>query len=223
MSIVQRRYAVLPVVLTLAVLLTAGACTGSDGASSTPNAGMTALAQGPFRGGRVTPPYDKPSVVYTDTGGKAFDLRKETAGFITLFYIGYTHCPDICPTHMHDIAKVLKESDPAVAKKTKVVFVTADPQRDTPQVLGDWLHFFNPDFIGLVPTKEQLKALLGDLDMAQTVYTDIGDGNYTVSHAALVIAFTQDNKGHLAYPFGFSIDDWRHDLNKLAFIGWKDE
>lgn len=209
----------------LAVLAAfAGAgCSGGGETESTPNAGMTALAKGPFRGGRVTPPYDKPSVILTDTTGKPFDLRKETEGFITLFYIGYTHCPDICPTHMHDIAKVLKESDPAVAARMRVVFVTADPDRDTPQVLGDWLHFFKPEFIGLVPTKEQLQALLNELDMPPTVYTDVGGGNYTASHAAIVIAFTPDNQGHLAYPYGFTIEDWRWDLNKLAFIGWKDE
>ena len=206
------------------VAVTLGAaCSGGDEANPLPNAGMTALARAPFRGGRVDPPYSKPAVVLTDTTGKPFDLRKETEGYITLFYIGYTHCPDICPTHMHDIAKVLKESDPAVAAKVKTVFVTADSERDTPQVLGDWIHFFNPEFIGLVPTKEQLKALLVELDMAQTVYTDVGGGNYTASHAAYVIAFSGDNKGHLAYPFGFTVEDWRHDLNKLALIGWKDE
>lgn len=219
----RRGYAVLIALVAVLGALAGAACSGGDDTGSTPNTGLTTLAKTPFRGGRVTPPYDKPSVILTDTTNKPFDLQKETAGFITLFYIGYTHCPDICPTHMHDIAKVLKESDPAVAAKIKLVFVTADPDRDTPQALGDWLHFFNPGFIGLVPTKEQLDALLTELDMPKTVYTDIGGGNYTVSHSAMVIAFTPDNKGHLAYPFGFSIEDWRSDLNKLAFIGWKDE
>lgn len=216
------RYAVPVFALALVVAMAAAACGGDDG-DAPPNGAMAALAQSPFRGGMVEPPYDKPGVVLTDTTGKPFDLRKETEGYITLFYIGYTHCPDICPTHMHDIAKVLKESDPAVAAKIKTVFVTADPERDTSQVLGDWIHFFNPEFIGLVPTKDQLKALLTELDMAQTVYTDIGGGNYTVSHAAYVIAYGPDNKGHLAYPYGFTVEDWRHDLNKLALTGWKDE
>lgn len=219
----KRGYAVLIALAAMLTALAGAACSGGDGTSPTPNVAMTTLARTPFLGGRVTPPYDKPGVILTDTTGKPFDLRKETEGFITLFYIGYTHCPDICPTHMHDIAKVLKESDPAVAAKIKLVFVTADPDRDTPQVLGDWIHFFNPAFIGLVPTKDQLDALLTELDMPKTVYTDIGGGNYTVSHSAMVIAFTPDNKGHLAYPYGFTIEDWRSDLNKLVFIGWKDE
>lgn len=215
----QRWFAMLAVFAVFA----GAACSDGGDTDSTPNADMTALARSPFRGGMVEPPYDKPGVVLTDTTGKPFDLRKETEGYITLFYIGYTHCPDVCPTHMHDVAKVLKDSDPAVAAKVKVVFVTADPERDTPQVLGDWIHFFSPEFIGLVPTKEQLKALLDELDMPQTVYTDIGGGNYACSHAAYVIAFTPDNQGHLIYPYGFTIEDWRHDLNKLAFIGWKHE
>jgi len=217
----QRRYALFAVV----VLLAMGAGTyllllGDDSANS--NADLAALAHSPYLGRVVDPPYDKPNVVLTDTTGKPFDLRKETEGYVTLFYVGYTHCPDICPTHMHDLAKALKGSDPAVAAKVKVVFVTADPERDTPQVLGDWIHFFGPDFIGLVPTKEQLSALLTELHMPQTVYTDIGGGNYSSSHAAYVIAFTPDNHGHLAYRQGFTIEDWHQDLNKLALIGWTD-
>lgn len=208
--------------LLLVVFAFAAAC--SDDTQESPrDAAIGALAESPFRGGRVDPPFPKPSVVMTDTSGQPFDLRKETDGYLTLFYIGYTHCPDICPTHMHDIALVLKQSEPEIAAKTKMVFVTADPERDTPQALGDWIHFFNPDFIGLVPTKEQLNSLLDSLGMARTVYTDIGGGNYTVSHAAYVIAFTPDNKGRLAYPYGFTVEDWRHDLNKLVLTGWKEE
>lgn len=215
----------LPAMMALAMMVVAAAAAAcnSDPAKPAANPALTSLERSPFRGSRAKPPSLKPAVVLTETSGKAFDLRKETEGFLTLFYIGYTHCADICPTHMHNIAKVLKESDPAVAAKIKMVFVTADPERDTPRALGDWIHFFNPEFIGLVPTKEQLKALLDELNMAQTIYTDIGGGNYTVSHAAYVIAYTPDNKGHLVYPYGFTIEDWRHDLNKLAFIGWKDE
>ena len=123
---------------------------------------------------------------------------------------------------MHDLARALKGADPAVAAQVKVVFVTGDPDRDTPQALGDWIHFFSPEFIGLVPTKEQLSALLTELRMPQTVYTDMGGGNYSCSHAAYVIAFTPDNQGHLTYKQGFTIEEWHQDLRKLALIGWKE-
>jgi protein SCO1/2 len=225
MFAIRRR---LPALFAVALLVLAAgvgtACGGDDDSSgSARDLGVAELGKSPFRGAYVDPPFDKPAIVMTDTAGNQFDLLKQTEGYVTLLYVGYTHCPDICPTHMHDIAAVLTEADAAVAAKTKLVFVTADPERDTPQQLQEWLHFFNPGFIGLVPTSDQLNSLLDSLGMPRTEYTDIGSGNYSVSHAAYVIAFTPDNLGHLVYPFGVTIEDWRHDLSKLALVGWNEK
>ncbi|WP_229859365.1 SCO family protein, partial [Streptomyces anandii] len=94
-------------------------------------------------------PFEKPDLVLTDTHGGKYDLRKETAGRPTLLYFGYTHCPDICPLTMNNIAVAKKALPKADQDKLRVVFVTTDPARDTPAELGKWLKGIDPQFIGL--------------------------------------------------------------------------
>jgi len=83
-------------------------------------------------------------------------------------------------------------------------------------VLREWLDHFNTEFVGLVPTQEELASVLKGFSMNFPAKTDIGGGNYTVSHAAYVIAFTKDGFGGLVYPSGMTIDDWVHDLPLLV-------
>jgi hypothetical protein len=72
----------------------------------------------------LSPPQEKPAFTLTDTQGKPFDFRKETDGYVTLLFFGYTHCPDVCPVHMSNIAQTLKNMPAPDASRIKVVFVT---------------------------------------------------------------------------------------------------
>ena len=83
-----------------------------------------------YRGARANPPLPKPDVVLTDTNGDPFDFLAETEGYLTLLYLGYTHCPDICPTHLLELSKVLEAMDPELVERIRVVFITTDPERD---------------------------------------------------------------------------------------------
>lgn len=176
-----------------------------------------------FRGGVVSPPFKKPGVVLTDTAGKPFDLVAETRGKLTLVYLGYTHCPDICPTHMLEVKETLKDLPPDLAAKYTVVFITVDPERDTPEVIGKWLNLFSRDFIGLTGTVDQINHVHDLLGMEHPVKTQLGDDQYAVSHAAFVFAYTADNVAPLVFPSGFSMADWKHDLEKLAREGWTED
>lgn len=207
-----RQAAFLLAAMVAATLL--AACSGSKPELSVPELNLDEM-----RGAQVSPPYEKPAATLTGTDGKPFDLRAETDGSITLLFVGYTHCPDICPTHMHDIAKAMKDLDPKDRKAIRTIFVTADPERDTPEALGDWLAFFDPSFVGLTGSKEEVGELLAQLGMEHGKQHDIGNGNYVVDHAAYVIAFGRDNSGRLVYPLGVTIDDWKHDLALLAERG----
>ena len=97
-------------------------------------------------------PLDKPEFTLTDTSGNPYDFRQQTRGYVTLLYFGYTSCPDVCPLHMANLAAVLQEVSGEVNSKIKVVFVTTDPNRDTPQVIRKWLDNFDVTFIGLTGT-----------------------------------------------------------------------
>ena len=210
-------------VLAVAGLLAGAACSGNDdGSGATPTSSARAYTvDTDFMGVFVTPALPKPDAILTDTSGQPYDLREETEGFVTLLYVGYTHCPDVCPTHMADIAYVLKELPEEVSSKIKVVLVTADPERDTPEVLRKWLDLFSEDFIGLTGTREQTDAFQQSLSMNPASRTDLGGGNYAVNHAAYVMAFSQDNLAHLVYPLGVTDETWMNDLTILVKEGWK--
>lgn len=211
-------------VLGALVMLLATACGGDDSPASTGDGpAVSANTQDTgYRAGKVEPPFAKPDVVLTDTAGEPFDLRQETAGYITLLYVGYTHCPDICPMHMLDIAATLKALPAEQADRVKVVFVTADPERDTPEAMREWLDHFDPDFIGLTGSEEQILAFHEQLSLPAPKTSDLGDGDYAVSHAAFVFAYTTDDKASLVMPSGFQQEDWLHDLDKLTTDGWSD-
>ena len=178
-----------------------------------------------YRGARVTPPLPKPDFVLTDTSGEAFDILAETEGYLTLLYFGYTHCPDICPVHMLDLAQVLEAMEPALVERIRVVFITTDPERDDAAAIRRWLNLWDSRFIGLTIVPETLDALLRSLGMPSIVKTDLGDGRYTVNHASYIIAYTPDNLGHIVFPFlvdGGLREIMAHDLSLLARDGWRE-
>src|SRR5690606_37022371 len=127
--------------------------------------------------------------IMTDTRGEPFDFRRETEGKLTLLFVGYTHCPDVCPVHMASIAAVLRRM-PEVAGRTRVVFVTADPERDTPERMREWLNHFSPSFVGLRGTREEVHRLEDALQMARSVVPEGAVGEYAVGHAGQVVAFS---------------------------------
>jgi protein SCO1/2 len=177
-------------------------------------------ADGGYRGALTSEATPKPDFTLTDTSGAPFDFVKETEGYVTLLYFGYTNCPDICPVHMANIGAVLDKLPVDVVRQIKVVFVTTDPERDTPERLREWLDRFDTSFIGLTGTAEQLEAAQVAAGVAPAVKEPLDDGGYGVSHAAFVIAYTKDDLAHVVYPFGVRQSDWAHDLPKLVEEGW---
>ena len=128
-----------PLRLTLAAAVVSAAC----------SPGSAVRAPDDLRGYRLSEPLPKPALTLTATNGATFDLRRDTEGFVTLVFFGYTNCPDVCPVHLSNLGSVVAGLDPRVAQRIKVVFVTTDPRRDTPPVLRRWLDHFSRGFIGL--------------------------------------------------------------------------
>jgi protein SCO1/2 len=175
---------------------------------------------GPYRGGLVTPPLPKPAFVLTDTSGAPFDFRQKTDGYVTLLFFGYTYCPDQCPMHMANLGAALKKLPPAIAGQVKLVFVTTDPERDSPAVLRRWLDLFDRHFIGLTGTERAIEAVERAAGVPVAVKAGLASGNYAVSHANFVVAYSKDNLAHVIYPGGISKDDWVHDLPILIWERW---
>lgn len=198
-----------------AVCLTVSSCAGSaaDGhaaaATSTASpAGGTAV--------RLNRPLPKPELKLTDDRGKSFDLVEQTAGRPTLLYFGYTHCPDVCPTTMADLANAVKKLPAGDQKRLRVIFVTTDPARDTPERLRRWLAAFDSRFIGLSGDFGAVQKAARSLGVAVDKPVKNADGSFTVTHGAEVLAFSPaDDKVHMIYTSGTTTQRYATDLPKI--------
>lgn len=173
-----------------------------------------------YMGGVASRPFLLPDATLIDDDGKPFDVREEADGYVTLLYVGYTHCPDICPTHLYELSEAMKRLPDDVREEIKVMFVTADPERDSPEVMKDYVETFDESFIGLTGTREQTDAFQEQLGIGVASRTDLGGGNYAVNHAAYVIAFTKEGEGHTVYPSGMGMREWLNDLPLLVKKGF---
>lgn len=190
-----------------AVALITAACGASSNEDSSDD--------GRFEGVELAGPQRKPDVVLTDTNGDQFDLRAETDGSITLLYFGYTNCPDICPVHLAQVQQVLENPD--MPNDVKVVFVSVDPARDTPEVIRAWLDKFDSSYIGLTGSQANLDAAQRAANVSVAFPNPEDDGD-TVGHAAQVIAYAPNGYAYSVYPFGVRQTQWIHDLPIIAEI-----
>lgn len=170
-------------------------------------------------GGGPAYPLGKLDFTLMDTEGEAYDFQAETDGKLTLLFFGYTACPDICPIHMATIAAALSDFEPALREQVAVVFVSVDPERDSPEQIRAWLDGFDPTFIGLRGSPDQVNAILAQYNYPPPEREGEGAG-YLVSHPAIVYAFTPDNMGRGMYSSGTAKATWVHDLRVMLEYPW---
>jgi protein SCO1/2 len=132
----------------------------------------------------------------TDQSGKTV-TDQDLKGKPFLVFFGFTHCPDVCPTTLFEVSELLRAlgSD---ADKTQALFITVDPERDTPQVLKDYLSSFDPHLRALTGDVAQITAV----EKAYRVYAKKvpgKDGEYSMDHTALV--YLMDKQGRFVAPF----------------------
>ena len=168
-----------------------------------------------YRGILLPDADSRPDFVLTDMNGEAFDFRAETEGKLALLFFGYTFCPDVCPVHMASIAAVKRDLSVDEQRRMRVVFVTADPRRDTPDRLISWLGNFDPDFVGLRGTEAEVDSIMLGLALPAAIRDTAAGPDYAVGHASQVIAFPPGDGFRVIYPFGTRQADWKHDLARL--------
>ncbi|MFF5357948.1 SCO family protein [Streptomyces scabiei] len=203
--------------LLVAAVVGLSAC-GTGGSSTTSVAEVSDT--GPQRPVTVLDrPFTKPDLVLTDTNGKPYDLREETAGKPTLIYFGYTHCPDVCPLTMNNLAVAKKEVAKKVSKSElanlRLVFVTTDPERDTPKELGKWLKGIDPEIVGLTGDFDDIQQ--GALRLGISINPPTKKNGKVVSeHGTQVIAFSpKTDAGYVLYDEDATVQDYEKDLPKL--------
>ena len=207
-------------VIAALLLATSDWLSAASGPKRAPVAPHVDRSEATYRGGLVTPPLTKPQLTLTNTSGAPFDFRAETQGYVTLVFFGYTHCPDECPLHMAAIATSLQQIPAEVRNQVKVVFVTADPVRDTPTALRAWLDHFDRRFIGLTGNPATIEAAQRAAQVPAASKTVLANRAYEVGHASFVLAYTKDNLAHVIYPGGITPTDWAHDLPLLVKEVW---
>jgi protein SCO1/2 len=208
----------------------------SAGVASTPTVTAGAAFHGNEPPGELP---ERPSFVLTDTEGERYDFAEQTGGRPTLLYFGYTNCPDECPTAMADIAGALRSAEPEVAGKTRVVFVTTDPDRDSGPVLRRWLDRFDTDYVGLTGTQAEVDAAQEAVGVAPAAkggpvptlpgrpdqhvhaegtapHTHDGPLGYGVGHADMIFAYDTLDRLPVMYPGGTRPSDLAADLPLLV-------
>jgi protein SCO1/2 len=134
-----------------------------------------------------------------DQNGKAV-TDADMKGKPFLVFFGYTHCPDVCPTTLFDMSQLMKALGPD-ADRTNALFITVDPERDTQQVMKDYLSNFDPHLRGLTGDRAAIDAAI----KAYRVYAKkvpLEKGDYTMDHTAVV--YLMDKNGRFVAPFDVS-------------------
>lgn len=207
--------------LTAACALVLTGCGGSGSAASGQdtggNADVASVSGASAQNGTLLDtPFAKPHLVLTDNHGRTFDLVKQTAGYATLLFFGYTHCPDVCPTTMSDIALAKSRLPQADRDKLRVVFISTDPERDTPARLNEWLSAMDTSFIGLTGRFSDIEAAGRSLGVDVEPPVKEKDGSISVTHGGQVLAFwPKDDKAHVLYMQGTTAAEFQHGLPKI--------
>lgn len=205
--------------LGLGATLLAGC--GSANAPSPATSGAAAVVNGattdsPYKAVALGNAVARPDLKLTDTSGQPYDLRARTSGHATLLYFGYTHCPDVCPTTMSDLAVALHRLPAAERAKVDVVFVTTDPARDTGPVIRAWLDKFDTSFVGLTGGLQAITDGAKSVGIPVEPPVKQADGGYTVAHGAELLAFSPDGPARVAFLSDATVNDMAHDLPLLV-------
>lgn len=159
------------------------------------------------------------AAVFRSSAGGTTTLAHLQRGRLMLLYFGYTNCPDYCPTTMADLAQALGQLPRQVQAHTQVVFVTSDPQRDTPPVLAQWLANFDSDlplpFVGLTGPIDQIDRLAKSVGVPLSPPVVEDDGTVSVQHGTQTLAFL-DGAAPVGWLFGTKVPDYAHDIGQLA-------
>ncbi|WP_414673266.1 SCO family protein [Marinobacter salarius] len=158
-----------------------------------------------------------PELAFELTGTSGDTVTAEqTDGNIRLLFFGFTSCPDICPATLQKLSRAVKDLPTELRKDTQIVFVSVDPQRDTPERIDSYVSFFSDRAIGLTGEEPALRELSKRYRTTFGYDEPDAEGNYNVSHSGAVYVFDREGKARLLIRPELSVEDIRTDLVALA-------
>jgi protein SCO1 len=149
----------------------------------------------------------------SDQNGQMRTL-KDFAGKVVVVFFGYTQCPDVCPTTMAELAQVKKLLGPD-GDKLQAVFITVDPERDTPELLKAYMGNFEPSFVALRPTLAELPALAKDFKVFYKKAEGKTPGSYSMDHSAGSYIFDAKGRIRLYTRYGSGAENLVSDIRLL--------
>jgi protein SCO1/2 len=184
--------------LLFAALVAAAGC-GNDGPK--------------FRSSDVTGAAFGREFALTDHTGKAVTLADYRGKVVVLFF-GYTQCPDVCPTTLSELAAVMKMLGPD-ADRVQVLFATVDPERDTAELLAQYVPAFDPRFVGLRGDAAATERTAKEFKVLYQKQPGRTAGSYTVDHSAGTFIFDPKGRLRLFVSYGQGPDVFAHDLREI--------
>jgi protein SCO1 len=172
---------------------------------------------GGFKSGIFEPPRAAPDFELRGSNGSALSLKAYRGKVVALAF-GFSHCPRICPVTLAKLAEVSQRLG-ASATDLQVIFITVDPERDSPARLREFLDFFNPKFIGATGDETKLEALHKAYGVTATrAISENEKLGYEVHHSSSIYLIDRQGSLRLLVPFGKSADDILHDVKVLLEI-----
>lgn len=163
-------------------------------------------------------PWAIPAFSLVNQDGKAFG-REDLEGKWSLLFFGFTHCPDVCPTTLYDLHQVKSRLDGTRGvdeNAWQVVFVSIDPERDTPEKLRDYVAYFDPSFLAVTGEHAQLEPLARKLAIAYRIEEhEPGAPTYDVDHSVSILLANPEGRIHGIFPAPHDIEQMAAVLSRL--------
>ena len=173
----------------------------------------TACSEPELIGLEVAEPMIAQDFTLTYADGSPVSLSDYT-GKIIYLYFGYTFCPNVCPSTLLDLKQVIADIGDN-AEQVQLIMVTIDPQRDTPDIVAEYVKHFNPAFVGLSGTPDEIKTIADAYGIYYNAHEGTEASGYLVDHTASVILIDKEGNLRLTYPFGTVPEDYVADLRVL--------
>jgi len=169
-----------------------------------------------LRAGVFDPPRAAPDFSLRGSNGQELKLSRYRGKVVALGF-GYTHCPSVCPSTLALLAQARKKLA-AAGNNLQVVYVTVDPERDTPEQLKSFLASFDPTFLGATGTPQQLANLRKayGITLSDKIFVEaMPKSSYFLDHSSFIYLIDRGGELRAMMPFGVSADDMAHDVRVL--------
>jgi len=164
----------------------------------------------------IRPSRALPDFSLIDTQGHAFGLAR-VRGQWSMMFFGYTNCPDFCPTTLTTLAALEKRLRAEAAPvRPRVIFMSVDAKRDTPEQLAKYVPYFDPEFIGLTAANQSdVQAVAAKLGVSVTI-TPNADGTYSVDHSGAIFVLNPQGRLAAVLTGPFSVDALESDFRRIV-------